>query len=123
MNWYLGVLKKYAEFNGRARRREYWIFQLFNFLVVFVLVIVDAASGNFSDLFGLGLLSGLYLLAVLLPCIAVSVRRLHDTDRSGWWVLLAGVPFVGAIVLIIFFLLDGTPGKNRFGESPKQAMA
>ena len=122
MNWYLGVLKKYAVFQGRARRREYWFFQLFNFLAVFVLAIVDVFSGNYNDLFRIGLLSGLYLLAVLLPCIAVSVRRLHDTDRSGWWVLLACIPVLGAIVLIIFFLLDGTPGSNRFGESPKQAI-
>lgn len=119
MNWYLEVLRKYAVFSGRARRKEYWFFLLFNLLIMFGLAFIDVASGFYNEELGAGLLSGLYVLAVLLPSLGVSIRRLHDTDRSGWWLLLGLVPLVGSIVLIIFFALDGTPGKNRFGDSPK----
>jgi uncharacterized membrane protein YhaH (DUF805 family) len=122
MNWYLGVLKKYAEFNGRARRKEYWMFFLFNLLIGIVLAIVDTMTGTVNQ-YGLGLLSGLYGLAVLVPNIAVTVRRLHDTDRSGWWILIGLIPLIGAIVLLVFMLLDGTPGDNKYGPSPKAAAA
>ena len=119
MNWYLEALRKYATFEGRARRKEYWFFILFNVLAVVVLGIIDVVLGTSSKETGLGLLSGLYLLAVLLPALAVTVRRLHDTDRSGWWILINFIPVIGAFVLLIFTLLDGTPGSNRFGPSPK----
>ena len=122
MNWYLGVLKKYAEFNGRARRKEYWIFFLFNLLISIVLSVVDMSTGMVNSI-GLGVLSGLYGLAVLVPGIAVAVRRLHDTDRSGWWLLIGLIPLIGAIVLLVFLLLDGTPGENKYGASPKAAAA
>lgn len=118
MNWYLDVLKKYAVFTGRARRKEYWMFALFNIIVAVVLGIVDGALG-LSVGGGMGLLGSLYALAVLLPGIGVSIRRLHDTDRSGWWLLIAFVPVIGAIVLLVFMVLDGTPGENRFGSNPK----
>jgi uncharacterized membrane protein YhaH (DUF805 family) len=84
MTWYLEVLKKYAVFKGRARRKEYWYFVLFNTLITIVLGIIDGVTGLVSAEAGIGLLSGLYTLAVLIPSIAVSVRRLHDTNRSGW---------------------------------------
>lgn len=119
MNWYLGALKKYATFEGRARRKEYWFFVLFNVLAIIVLEILDVVLGTFSQETGFGLLSGLYAIAVLLPSLAVTVRRLHDTDRSGWWILINFIPLIGAIVLLIFTLLDGTPGSNRFGPNPK----
>ena len=119
MNWYLGALKKYATFEGRARRKEYWFFVLFNVLAIIVLEILDVVLGTFSQETGFGLLSGLYAIAVLLPSLAVTVRRLHDTDRSGWWILINFIPLIGAFVLLIFTLLDGTPGSNRFGPSPK----
>ena len=94
MNWYLDVLKnKYAMFNGRARRKEYWFFVLFNILASIALGIVDTITGTFNDEMGVGLLGGIYWLAVLIPAIAVAVRRLHDTGRRGWWLLLP-VPFV-----------------------------
>lgn len=112
MNWYISVLKQYATFSGRARRREYWFFYLFNSIVSFGFLIIDA-------LLSTGFLSFLYGLAVLLPSIAVTVRRLHDTDRSGWWILITLIPIVGAIVLFVFMLFDGTRGANRFGEDPK----
>lgn len=119
MNWYLDVLKKYAVFSGRARRKEYWMFVLFNILAFIVLAIVDNLTGTFNPLYGVGLLGGLYSLAVLLPSIGVGVRRLHDTDRSGWWLLISVIPLIGGIILLVFFCLDSTPGENRFGPNPK----
>ena len=115
MSWYLEVLKKYAVFGGRARRAEYWYFLLFNLIVVIVLSIIDAAAGTNP------LLSGIYTLAVLLPSIGVAIRRLHDTGRSGWWILIALVPLVGAIVLLVFYVQDSSAGVNEYGPNPKFA--
>ncbi|TDR32587.1 uncharacterized membrane protein YhaH (DUF805 family) [Hydromonas duriensis] len=120
MNWYLDVLKKYAQFSGRARRKEYWYFTLFNFIISIALGIIDIRFGSFSSEVGVGLLEGFYALAVLSPNIAVSVRRLHDTERSGWWLLIALIPIVGAIVLLVFMTQDSNPGQNRYGENPKK---
>jgi uncharacterized membrane protein YhaH (DUF805 family) len=119
MNWYLQVLKKYATFEGRARRREYWFFQFFNALAFIVLLLVDGLTGTINKDAGVGLLSGLYLLATLIPSFAVTVRRLHDTDRSGWWLLIAFIPVLGDIALVVFACLDSQPGANRFGPNPK----
>lgn len=115
MNWYLDVLKKYAEFSGRARRMEYWMFTLFNFIIAVVLNIVEGLIGS------PGILGGIYALAVLVPSIAVSVRRLHDTDRSGLWLLIAFIPCIGGLVLLVFMVQDSNPGDNQFGPNPKQA--
>lgn len=123
MNWYLEVLKKYVEFSGRARRKEYWFFVLFNFLVYLGLVIIDGLTGSLDAKSGIGLLSGLYSLAVLLPYLGVTVRRLHDTGRSGWWLLIALIPLVGPIVLLVFMVLDSTPGQNEYGDNPKEEAA
>ncbi|RUO59871.1 DUF805 domain-containing protein [Pseudidiomarina marina] len=122
MNWYLTVLKKYAVFSGRARRSEYWFFVLFNTIIGFVLGFIDGILGFSDPDMSIGVLGAIYSLAVLIPSIAVGVRRLHDTDRSGWWLLIALIPLIGAIVLIVFFVMDSTPGENRFGPNPK-AMA
>lgn len=122
MNWYLEVLKKYAVFSGRARRKEYWFFVLFNIIVGIILSVIDGALGlNIIEQEGanIGWLYSIYSLAVLLPGLAVSIRRLHDTDRSGWWILIALIPIIGAIVLLIFMVLDSQPGSNRFGPNPK----
>jgi len=119
MNWYLEVLKKYAEFNGRAGRQEYWFFLLFNVLISAFLATVDFFSGTFNVESGVGLLSGIYSLAVLIPGIAVTVRRLHDTDRSGWWLLLPLIPIIGGIVLFIFMVQDSSSGDNQYGPCPK----
>jgi uncharacterized membrane protein YhaH (DUF805 family) len=116
MNWYLEVLKKYAVFSGRARRREYWIFCLFNFIIALVLGFVEGLIGS------PGIVGGLYSLAVFVPGLAVSVRRLHDTNRSGWWLLIAFVPIIGAIVLLIFMFQDSQPGNNQFGANPKEVV-
>jgi uncharacterized membrane protein YhaH (DUF805 family) len=118
MGWYIEALKKYAVFGGRSRRKEYWYFVLFSLIVSLVLSAIDALLGTFGSA-NVGLLGGIYGLAVLIPSIAVSVRRLHDIDRTGWWVLIGLVPVIGTIVLLVFAASDGTPGKNRFGPNPK----
>ncbi len=119
MNWYLKVLNKYAVFSGRARRKEYWYFTLFSALISMALALVDGAIGTSNSEGGMGLLGGIYSLAVLLPTLGVSIRRLHDTDHSGWWLLIALAPCVGAIVLLVLMVTDSTPGRNRYGFSPK----
>jgi len=121
MNWYLAVLKKYAVFDGRARRKEYWFFVLFNIIFALVLAFIDGMVGTFDPESGYGVLSGIYGLAVFIPGIAVSIRRLHDTDRSGWWILICFIPLIGAIWLLVLFVLDGTAGQNQYGPDPKVA--
>lgn len=113
MEWYLKVLKNYVGFQGRARRKEYWMFVLFNAIVSIVLAIVESLTGLES------MLTGLYSLAVLLPSLAVSVRRLHDTGRSGWWLLISLIPLIGAIVLLVFTVQDSQEGENQYGPNPK----
>lgn len=95
------------------------MFFLFNILISIGLSIVDRVTGLYSVENGVGILSTIYSLAVLIPAIAVGVRRLHDTGRSGWWMLIALVPFIGSIVLIVFFVLDSDPGTNQYGPNPK----
>jgi uncharacterized membrane protein YhaH (DUF805 family) len=120
MEWYLMALKRYAEFNGRSRRKEYWMFTLYNIVIVMVLYLaglVMLLRGSISMVFfGLAIL---YWLAVLVPGLAVCVRRLHDIDKSGWFILVSLIPAVGGIILLVLVCLDGTPGDNRFGPSPK----
>lgn len=115
MDWYMKVLRQYADFSGRARRKEYWMFVLFNILIAVAIGIVEAM------LLGLtfGVLSMIYGLAMLVPGLAVSVRRLHDTGRSGWWVLISLIPFIGVIVLLVFMATDGEQGTNQWGPNPK----
>ena len=119
MNWYLKVLSKYAVFGGRARRKEYWYFCLFNILISIVLAIIDRVAGTFIASGRIGLLGGLYMLAVLIPSLAVTFRRLHDTNHSGWWLLIVLVPLIGAIVLLLFLVRDSQPSENRYGPNPK----
>ncbi len=118
MNWFLLVLKKYADFSGRAQRAEYWYFTLFYILIYLALAFIDGVAGTFSMEMGMGLASTIFMLVMIVPSMAVGVRRLHDTDRSGWWLLIGLVPLIG-IVLIVFLVRDGTPGENRFGANPK----
>jgi len=119
MEWFLAALRKYATFSGRARRREYWNYVLFYLLIYVGLLVIDAVTGTFSMESELGLLSGLFALGTLVPSIAVAVRRLHDTDRSGWWLLLGVIPLVGAVVLLYFTIQEGDAGHNTFGADPK----
>ena len=119
MDWYLEALKKYAVFEGRSRRKEYWFFGLFNAIFSVVLVIADVLFGTSGGLSSPGLLSGLYTLGVFLPALAVLVRRLHDTNRSGWWILISFLPLIGILVLLFFSVQEGQPGENQYGISPK----
>jgi uncharacterized membrane protein YhaH (DUF805 family) len=115
------VLTQYVGFTGRARRSEYWWFTLFTVLVGLAAAILDSGLGTTPGSDGsTGVIGIIVNLALLLPTLAVAVRRLHDTDRSGWWLLIGLVPIVGAIVLLVFFVLDSTPGTNRFGANPKE---
>lgn len=117
MNWYLEVLKKYATFDGRATRSEFWYFVLFNIIFSIVCGILDAIIGSKVGIIGL-----IYSLAVLLPSIAVATRRLHDINKSGWWQLIVLIPIIGAIVLIIWAVKDSMSGTNRYGDNPKSKL-
>lgn len=117
MNWYLKVLKQYADFSGRARRKEYWMFTLFNILAIIVAVILDSIIGSY------GILAGVYVLGSLLPTLAVTVRRLQDGNRSGLWLLIVLVPIVGGFIHLFFMIQDGTKGDNQFGPDPKAGVA
>lgn len=119
MKWYLQVLKKYAEFSGRARRTEYWMFVLFNFIFMVAAIILDNIVGTAIDEFGYGLFYFLYILALLIPNLAVCVRRLHDVGKSGWMMLIALIPLVGAIWLLVLVFTDSNPGDNEYGVNPK----
>ncbi|PGL72686.1 DUF805 domain-containing protein [Bacillus sp. AFS055030] len=113
MEWYLKVLKNYAVFSGRARRTEYWMFFLFNAIITIILAILQSIAGIDE------LLTGIYGLLTLLPSLAVGARRLHDSGRSGWWLLIGIIPLIGTIILLVFFCLDSDEGDNRFGANPK----
>ncbi len=123
MDWFVAALKKYAVFAGRAQRAEYWYFMLFYMLVALILGFLDGIAGTTvgQGNEAMGLLSLLFVLAMLLPSLAVSARRLHDTGRSAWWMLIGFVPLVGVLVLLVLAALDGEPGTNRFGPNPKEA--
>lgn len=112
MEHFLSVVKQYVNFNGRARRQEYWMYYLFYMIFYVVLAVIDGVLG-------LGFLAPLFTLALLLPTISVAARRLHDTGRSGWWQLIALIPLIGLLVLIYFLVLDSTPGENQYGPNPK----
>lgn len=133
MSWYVAVLEKYAIFSGRARRKEFWMYFLFTSLIVFALTLIsNSLDGFLRDLERIegfkriapqtsGVLANLYVLATLVPGLADSVRRLHDTGRNGWWVFIAFVPLIGGLVLLIFQVQDGESGENRYGPDPKVA--
>jgi uncharacterized membrane protein YhaH (DUF805 family) len=142
MEWALLPLKKYSDFNGRSRRKEFWLFILLMIVVSFVAATIDSMLGMNGLILGLyGPLTLIVALALLTPQLSVSVRRLHDTNRSGWWVLLGFVPVVTmilsyqtglavlnllslvAFVLIYFFVLEGTRGPNQYGPDPKAGEA
>jgi uncharacterized membrane protein YhaH (DUF805 family) len=118
MHWYSAAFKNYAGFSGRAQRKEYWYFYLFTSLISISLSIVDHKIGSVNAR-GYGLLSGIYALLVVIPLLAVTVRRFHDTDSSGWWILLGLFPFLGFAAILFFCVEDGTAGDNRYGPDPK----
>lgn len=112
MEYFKLALQNYANFEGRSRRRDYWMFVLFYMIFYVCAVVVDAVTG-------LGFIALIYALGLLVPSLSAAARRLHDTGRSGWWQLLMLVPLIGAIILIVFLALDSTPGENKFGPNPK----
>ena len=119
MNLILGcVTQKYANFSARARRKEYFLFLLAYIILYVVFVVIDVGTGTFNEAISMGALTGIFVLAMLIPGLAVSVRRLHDTNRSGWWLLISFIPLVGAIWLMVLICLKGTSGENRFGLDP-----
>lgn len=118
MNYYIDAWKNIINFRDRASRKSYWMFALIHFVVAFVMGLIDGFTGTVSKETGVGMLGGLYTLASLLPIISLTTRRLHDTDRSGWWQLLYVIPILGALVVLIFTILPGNDGDNRFGEDP-----
>ena len=120
MDWMLMPLRRYAEFSGRSRRKEYWMFTL-------LMLIAGIVSGTIEGILGIntmvggiyGPLTTLLILGTIVPSISVGIRRLHDTDRSGWWLLIAVIPLIGGLILLFFFVSEGTRGANRFGPDPK----
>ena len=126
MSWFVGAVKKYAVFAGRARRKEFWFFVLFYLIFALAAAIVDAVLGtefSVDETASIGLFSSVYVIAMMLPTFAVLARRLHDIGRSGWWILIGLIPIIGAIVLFVFAVCDSQEGENRFGPNPKEAAA
>ena len=124
MYWMTLPLKRYADFSGRSRRREYWMFTLGYVLVFAMLVVVGSATGNFGDdgSGDLGLFFWLFMIvaiALVIPSVAVQVRRFHDQDKSGWFALLGLIPYVGGLIILVFMLIEGTGGPNEYGPDPK----
>ncbi len=120
MHWYTDVIRRYADFDGRAGRPEFWWFQLVNLAVYVLVLILASAAVGFATA---ELVASLYSLGVFLPGLGVDIRRLHDTNRSGWWILLGAIPLIGGIALLVLFATSGTTGPNRYGapSSPVRA--
>lgn len=116
MNYYLMPWKKYVTFSGRAQRAEYWTFTLVNMGIYFLLLVLYLVANNNAALMNLAVL---FNLAILLPTLAVTARRLHDTGHKGWWILIGLIPLVGFIILLVFTLSDSTPGDNKYDQNPK----
>ncbi len=112
MNWYIYAIKNYFNFSGRARRKEYWMFSLISAIIAIVLSVIDAVIG-------ITLFTSLYSLFVLIPNLSITFRRLHDINKSAWWLLISIIPIVGAIVLLVFSVQPGTVGVNNYGDDPK----
>ena len=119
MKWYLGVMNPYGNFDGRARRTEYWMFQLFNYLIMFVIILFLGMLNLIENQFVIFSLVIYFFIGVFIPSLSVRVRRLHDINKSGWWVLISLVPYLGSIILLIFMLIEGTTGDNKYGPDPK----
>jgi len=117
MSWFLLAMRRYAQFDGRSQRAEYWFFILFYFIIIVALSVVDVALGWYSN--DMGVLGAIALLVFLMPSISVGVRRLHDIGRTGWWMLFGLIPIIGAVVLFVFAVMDSEPEQNKYGPNPK----
>lgn len=117
MNYYSICLSKFADFSGRARRREYWTFALVNCLIAMLLLILGLAFGEDSP--ASNIMVTIFYLIMLVPSLSVSVRRLHDTGKSGWYMFLSLIPLIGGLILLVWALMDSEPGENQYGENPK----
>ena len=120
MNWYLKVLKQYSDFKGRARRKEYWMFTIFNIIFGGIAMTLDSVFGITIEGVGYGPLYGIYVLVLFIPGLAVAVRRLHDIGKSGWMLLIALIPVIGAIWILVLMVTDSNPGENLYGANPKE---
>ncbi len=124
MHYYLKALRQYADFSGRARRKEYWMFTLFNVIFAVVAIGLDILIGSAIDGMVFGPFYIVYLMAMVIPSLAVAIRRLHDTGKSGWMILVGFIPLIGSIWLLILYCTDSYPGNNKWGPNPKEkAMA
>lgn len=119
MNWFIEVLKKPLEFRGRARRKEYWYFFAVSVVITLVLTLIDQGLGWYNSNSAIGILSGVFSLFIILPSLSVTVRRLHDMGRTGWWVLLFFVPVAGFFIILCFLAFNGTAGANKYGDNPR----
>ena len=123
MNWYLKCFKQYSDFSGRARRTEFWMFNLFTLIVLFICIFCDVFLGFESFYndpeFVKGPITSIYFLFSLLPGLSVIVRRLHDVGKSGWFYFLALIPIIGPIWLFVLLVTDSQPGENKWGTNPK----
>lgn len=122
MEWFLDAFKyKYADFSGRARRNEYWMFMLFHVLIIFLLAFLSSTMVDFgwANIGAFGLI--IYFLMSFIPALAMTIRRLHDTGKSGWFYLLACIPYVGGIILLIFTIQDSESTPNKWGPNPKSS--
>ncbi len=120
MEWYLKVLKQYTDFNGRARRKEYWMYTLFNMIFVFAAIVIDNGMGTTVAELHYGIVYCLYVFAIILPTLAVLVRRLHDVGKSGWFYFITLIPIAGPIWLLVLLCKEGVAGDNEYGPNPKE---
>ena len=120
MKWFVKCMKQYADFGGRARRTEYWMFVLFNVIFAIVAMILDNILGLTIGDLTYGVFYFLYGLTVLIPGLAVAVRRLHDIGKSGWMILITIIPLIGAIWLLVLLMTDSNPGENEYGHNRKE---
>lgn len=124
MNWYLKVFKQYFDFSGRARRKEFWMFMLFHYIFIFgASLLLFSLTGNIYEddepNYVVTTVICLYLLISIIPSLAVTVRRLHDSGKSGWWLLLNIIPYIGWFIIVIFTCMEGQSRPNQWGENPK----
>jgi uncharacterized membrane protein YhaH (DUF805 family) len=120
MNYYLKVLKQYSDFKGRARRKEYWMFTIFNIIFGGIAMTLDSVFGIAIEGVGYGPLYGIYALVLFIPGLAVAVRRLHDIGKSGWMLLITLIPLIGVIWLLVLLLTDSNSEENLYGANPKE---